>query len=169
MITNQKNIGKITTTYGNKGQLLLRLSPYFEPNFQNYPVESIFISQKYTKKFFIENFQKKNQKIILTLKEINSLEEAYRLINYEVFIDEDLYNQNNKQKDIINFSFIHETEGYWGIINDIILNSANPLVSIKQKNGNEFLIPFNEENIKNIDYQKKEVTGNPLTELKELN
>lgn len=156
-------IGKFQKTHALKGELnmISDIDPeYFtegHPLILNY--DGILVP------YYIETIRPKGStSFLVKLKGVNNEEEASFFVNKEIgilkkdaesWLDTDLLDSNQLQ----GFKIINEDKKEEiGIIDSVDSSTANLLFIVKQKNGEEILLPANEDLITEIDLENKLIT-----------
>lgn len=153
-------LGIITKIHSFKGEVILFLDTDIPENY--YKLESLFIEiNKQLVPFFIE--QSKVQKVNnlrIKFDGINTEEQAISLTNKKVFLplillpklkDDQFY-----YHEIIDFLILDQENEEIGKVIEVIDNSSNRLINV-MVNGNEALLPFNNNHILNVDKPNKSI------------
>ena len=149
--------GKIIRTHGYKGGLKVALE-VDEP--QSYrELEMVFIElKKKLVPYFIENIHFEKNKANLKLEDIDTIEQAERLVNSNLFLPLELLPKLKGSKfyfhEIAGFSVEDDKHGLLGTITRVIELPNNPLLSIDHE-GKEILIPIADEIIRKVDRRTK--------------
>lgn len=151
-------LGTISRKFSFKGEVVLQINP----NLNYFPEDLISVFVEIQQKripFFIE-FTKAHKKNSIRLKfeDINTEEEAEKLVNREVYglkseIDID---DSFSLKDLIGFTAFDENDNLIGEITAINTSSPQALFELTSDKGN-LLIPMNEEWILEIDEDIKSI------------
>ncbi len=151
-IDNCLYVGTLIKPYGVKGQIVLQLDAHFE---EDITTETIFIEiDKLLVPFFISSIKRNynRESYIISFEDIDDIDKAKNILNKKLFIyledkdKPDSYNIDN----YIDYKVDDLTHGYIGIVNDKIDIPKNPLLKVIN-NNKEFLIPFNQNIIIDID------------------
>jgi 16S rRNA processing protein RimM len=162
MISREKCIllGTFVRTHGVHGSLLLRA---ISPEIQKIKGPgSVFVeTDGLLVPFFIMSVREKSQdEYIVDLDDINTVGLAERLSGHKVYIQiSNLPAKKSRSihKDITGYMVTDENSGFKGAAVDIMEAGANILLRIS-KDGHEYLIPYHEDIILNIDHRKKTIT-----------
>ena len=148
-------IGKIVNTHGIKGELrLLSKFPYKDKVFINNM--KIYIDKKDIE--VINTYRKHKNFDMITLKGYSNINEVLKYKGKYVYVDNnDIVLDNNKylDEDLIGLNVIYEDNDK-GIITDIERYDKTVLFNIKGKTQ-EYLIPYNDNLIDNIDMKNKKI------------
>ena len=148
-------IGKIVNTHGIKGELrLLSKFPYKDKVFINNM--KIYIDKKDIE--VINTYRKHKNFDMITLKGYSNINEVLKYKGKYVYVDNnDIVLDNNKylDEDLIGLNVIYEDNDK-GIITDIERYDKTVLFNIKRKTQ-EYLIPYNDNLIDNIDMKNKKI------------
>jgi 16S rRNA processing protein RimM len=150
---NLVEIGYFSKTHGIKGQLHLKYQIEFDEDTLN----AVFIDSTTGKApYFIEELQYTNSSYIVKLEEINTIEEAKKLVGKKTYIDEVFVIVNETETNWIGYELIDTKLGVIGIINSVSDNGAQLIVTINYKEK-EMLLPLVEELIDKIDETNKKI------------
>jgi 16S rRNA processing protein RimM len=152
-----KKIGKIVSTHGLKGEVVLAHNVIASTNFKQWDCLMIELAPKSFIPFFIENIEATQEgECLCKLEEINSKEEAksvlhkavYNSINYDVKLM-----AQNEWADLIGYEMYADNKRV-GVIEDILQVSMNMMFQVNSDHK-EILIPAPEEFIESIDTKAK--------------
>ncbi len=147
---NLKEIGYFSKTHGLKGHLQLQLKSDFD--IEN--CQALFIEINGSQSpCFIEEFRESKNSFVVLLEEINSIENAAKLVGKTVSVDEKLLFADEGNL-LLGFKVIDKMKGELGLITEIIDNGINPLIQIKHKDK-DLLLPLNEDFIEKLDEKAK--------------
>lgn len=151
--------GLFLKTHGIGGHLVLKL--FFLPENEPEENEPVFVEvDGLPVPFFIKEFRViSDDTAFVLLDEVDSSTEASAFINCRVFTDrqkpgEDENNSGVNYEMLEGFRIIDEKYGDSGILREVSEFSENT-VMIVDFNGREILIPFHEDIIRNIDYERR--------------
>lgn len=157
LIENCFYFGKVTRTHGYKGGLKVALDVDQPESYKE--LEMVFIELK--KKlipFFIENLHFEKNKANLKLEDVDTMEQAERLINANLYLPLELLPKLKGNKfyyhEVIGFHVKDEKRGDIGAIAKVIEVPNNPLLSIDH-DGTEILIPITDAVIVKVDRKAK--------------
>ena len=158
-MNNYRSIGKIVSSFGLKGELLLVHQLGKKTSLKG--LEVIFIENKKDEMlpYFIQSARiKSDSEIFLQLEGIDVKESAKPLLQQQVWLTEEdfaKYTAKSSPIALLGFMVINEGEKL-GVIDEVIEQPHQVLLSVKI-NDKEALIPLHEETLDNIDRKKKEV------------
>lgn len=152
-------LGKITKTHGVKGELIIWLDVDFPEDYEE--MESIFLEVKgELVPYFIEDLQIRGSKSIIKFEEIDSFDDAKKLVDCDVYLPEDNLPELNDDQffyhEIIGFDVVDASHGKLGKIIGVFENNSQDLIGMEYQ-GVEVLIPISDEIVKTIDREKKEL------------
>lgn len=152
-------LGKITKTHGVKGELIIWLDVDFPEDYEE--MESIFLEIKgELVPYFIEDLQIRGSKSIIKFEEIDSFDDAKKLVDCDVYLPEDNLPELNDDQfyyhEIIGFDVVDASHGKLGKIIGVFENNSQDLIGMDYQ-GVEVLIPISDEIVKTIDREKKEL------------
>ena len=158
-MTEYFKIGKLVTTFGLKGELVLKHNLGKKTSLKG--LKAIFIEEKKESfiPWFIENTKIKNEEeVYLKLEGINIREQAIKLTQKEVWIPEEEFKKFSAKSSPINLLGydIVEAEKVLGKILEVIEQPHQILCRI-ELNKKEAYIPLHEETILKIDKKKQQV------------
>ena len=152
---NLIKIGKIVNTHGIKGELrLLSKFPYKDKVF----IKGMIIYIDKDTKEVINSYRKHKNFDMITLEGYNNINEVLKYKGKNVYVDSnDIKLDNDKYLDeeLIGLSVIYENMER-GIITNIERYDKTVLFNIKGKTQ-EYLIPYNDNLIDNIDIKNKKI------------
>jgi 16S rRNA processing protein RimM len=151
-------IGKIVKAHGLKGEVLLHLDTE-DPGIYS-ELESVFVEIKQKLiPFFIEEFRlTNNKKAIVRFEDISDIKATESIINAKVFLPREMVEEMDGDKyfyeSYIGF-LLHDKElGEIGTIAEVYETPGNDLFGVLYQ-GEEVLIPINEDFILEMDEEKK--------------
>lgn len=159
------NIGKVVNTHALKG--LLKANVYTENllDIQKYPYIYLSKNGKDFKKYeIIEAKESKNQ-VILNLKDVENIDEAESLKNYNIYIKNtelEKYNPLDQNewyiKDLIGLEVYDEENNHIGILKEVL--ELNTDVYIIKTLDKEILIPAIKQYVKKVDIENNKMIVN---------
>ena len=158
--------GKITKRHGLSGEVkVLPFSGSFE-NINNITKFYIEIpSEKKSKVFNIKKVRIQKNTAIVKLVEVDTPEAADYLKNCLVSVNEEELSKLDENEyywhQLIGLEVYTDNNMYIGKIDDLINNSAQELLVIKN-NKKEYLIPFVEKFVLNIDFEESKLIIKPI-------
>ena len=158
-MTEYFKIGKFVTTFGLKGELVLKHNLGKKTSLKG--LKAIFIEERKESfiPWFIESTKIKNEEeIYLKLEGINTREQAIKLTQKEVWLPEEEFKKFSAKSSPINLLGydIVEGEQVLGKISEVIEQPHQILCRI-EFNKKEAYIPLHEETIQKIDKKKQQV------------
>ena len=151
-------LGHITRTHGTKGEVVIFLDVDFPDDYEQ--MESVFVEIKgQLIPYFIQqiNIQRGN-KAIVKFEDIHSIEQATPLINCPLFLPEDTLDELDGSKfyyhEIVGFRVVDATLGALGLITTVYTMATQDLIAMEYQ-GQEVLIPVNDDIIKGVNRQEK--------------
>ncbi len=153
-------LGKIAKKFSFKGEVLIYLDTDEPQLYEN--MESVFVEfNKNLVPFFIENSSlHKNDFLRVQFEDVNSEEEADRLLGCEIYLPLNMLPKLEGNKfyfhEVIGFEIEDKRLGVFGVIQSINDTTAQPLFEVL--NGEvEMLIPMIDHFLVEIDRQNKKV------------
>jgi 16S rRNA processing protein RimM len=158
-MSNYRNIGKIVSTYGVAGELILK--HYLGKKSTLKGLECIFLEEKKDEMmpYFIESAKIKDEnEIYFKLEGIQTKEVARKLVQKEVWLREDDFQKQAGKSAPINWVGYHLiNEGIdIGEILEIIEQSHQVLCRIEVR-GKEVLIPIHGKTLQKIDKKERKL------------
>jgi 16S rRNA processing protein RimM len=156
-------LGKIVKKYSFKGELLVKLDTDEPEIFKN--LESVFISLRNNLiPFFVESCKlHKSQLLRIKFEEVDTEEDADALLKSDLYLPLSILPTLSGNKfyyhEVTGFTIIDENFGEVGIIDNINDTGAQELFVI-DRDGTEILIPVNDQFIKKVDRDKKQILVN---------
>lgn len=153
-------LGKIVKKYSFKGELLVKLDTDEPEIFKN--LESVFISLRNNLiPFFVESCKlHKSQLLRIKFEEVDTEEDADALLKSDLYLPLSILPKLTGNKfyyhEVTGFTVIDENFGEVGVIDNINDTGAQELFVI-DRDGTEILIPLNDEFIKKVDRDKKQI------------
>lgn len=152
-------LGKFLKPHGTKGEISLQSDGFTldeSCDFVACDIDGILVP------FFIEEMRTKNHDtMIVKIERMESADEVRFLTNRSAYIPREWVEESEE----LSWSYFHgftavdEKAGVIGTITDIDDSTINTLFVI-EKNGEEILIPAQEEFITGIDHKKREIRFN---------
>jgi len=156
---NYVEVAYFVKTFGLKGELKLVLAENVSIDFRK--LEVIFVKEKGQHiPYFIEKCNLKREEIILSLEDINNPEQAKKLCKQIIYIDNQANSslaniQNNPN--ILEGYQAYQTGEVVGVIDRLESYPQQVMAFIKKTDGDEVMIPLNQEFISEIDDINKSV------------
>ena len=151
-------IGKIISVHGIKGWVSLKSFATEEQNIFNYKLHL-----KKTEKFFpisIEDYSIMPKKIIIKIKDINSIESAEKIIKENVYLDSSQLEKTENGEyywyHLIGCDVVSENREVLGKVKDIMRNTSSDVLILEdKKNHKEILIPFVKKHLIDVDIHER--------------
>jgi 16S rRNA processing protein RimM len=159
-MTEYFKIGKLVSTYGFKGELILKHSLGKKTSLKD--LKAIFIEERKNAflPWFIESTRiKSEEEIYIKLQDVDTKEAAHKITQKEIWLPEDDFKKFSAKSSPINllgFEIIEEGKSLGKILE--VIEQPHQLLCRIEINGKEALIPLHEETILKIDRRKKQVT-----------
>lgn len=103
---------------------------------------------------------------LVKLQNCDDRDQAYELTNSEVLIRRDDFPELREGEyyncDLLGCEVILENGQCLGELKDIVSTGAHDILSITTTRGKEIMLPFNEENVHNIDISSKRIYVSPI-------
>lgn len=154
-------IGMIGKTKGIKGELFITSYTSFPERFKS--MKSLFLTKEGTfpRNYEISSLEYCDKNIVVKLKDINSIEDAKKLIGYKITIKkEERYKAPSDYyyvDDLVGCQVFDKMSGEIGKLKDVIFLSSNDIYVVDYK-GQDVLIPAVSEFIENIDIENKKIS-----------
>jgi len=151
-------VGYVIKTHGLKGDIQIFLD-VDDPSQYN-EMESVFVNKNNTLvPFFIERIQLNGQKALVKFEEVDSIESATALVAAQLHLPLALLPELTEGQ-----YFFHQLVGLKlfdgkkeiGLVDQVYQLTPQNLLSINHK-GKEVLVPLNDEIVKKVDLNKKEI------------
>ena len=159
-MTEYFKIGKLVSTYGLQGELILKHSLGKKTSLKG--LTALFIEEKKESfiPWFIESTKiKSEEEIYIKIEGINNKEQANKLAQKEIWLPEaDMKKFSAKSSPItlLGYEVIEEGESLGKILE--VIEQPHQLLCRIEINKKEALIPLHEETILKIDHKKMQVT-----------
>lgn len=154
-------VGQIVNTFGIKG--FVKVYPYVDDikRFDN--LKTIYLKSKNKEnKFEIEEAKYQKNMVLLKLKGIDTIEQAEILRNSYIEIErKDAVKLEEGQyfiADLLGLDVYIDTGEKLGTLDDIYNTGSSDIFVVKNKLGKQFLLPYIDEVVKNIDLEKGKIT-----------
>ena len=153
-------IGFVQKTHGLKGEVTVALEAGTPDDLSTLP--SIFLEvDGRLVPHFISAISHRGDKAFVKFDEINSIEQAGKLVKKNVYLDKASRPKSGRGEfyndEIINFSVVDKTHGTLGVIVEIMLAGPNRLLVVDHE-GKEVLIPVNSPFILSVNKSKRLIT-----------
>ncbi len=163
MIDPQIHIANIINAVGLKGHVKIKL--FLSDSKLIKKIGKVTI-QGFKNKLLLKYIRDQKKTVIVSFANINSRNEAEKLIGKKIFINKSQLPELKKGEYYISDLLGFEVKVYkgkkLGFVKKINNFGADDLIEVVQKNNNTFYIPLNAENIKEINVIKKNIITKPL-------
>ena len=154
-------IGQIVNTFGIKG--FVKIYPYVDDIRRFDDLEEVYISQKKQDSLMkIEEVKYQKNMVLVKFKGIETVEQAEKLRNTYVKIDrKDAIELEEGQyfiADLLGLDVYLDTGEKLGVLDDIFNNGSTDIYAVKNELGKQFLLPYIDEVIKDIDLENEKIT-----------
>lgn len=154
-------VGQIVNTFGIKG--FVKIYPYVDDITRFDNLKEVYIStKKQETKLKIEEIKYQKDMVLAKFKGIETVEQAEELRNAYVKIDrKDAIELEEGQyfiADLLGIDVFLDTGEKLGILDDIFNNGSTDIYVVKNELGKQFLLPYIDEVIKNIDLENEKIT-----------
>ncbi|MBA4853352.1 ribosome maturation factor RimM [Emticicia sp. BO119] len=156
-------LGKITKTHGLKGELAIWLDVDYPEDYEE--LDSVLLEIKgELVPHFVEEIQIRPNKSIIKFEDIDTIEEAQKIVNCDIYLPEDNLPELEEDDqfyyhEIIGFVIIDEVKGKLGKVLAVYTSDRQDLIAM-QYEGKEVLIPIDDDIVKTVDRKKKELYTN---------
>ena len=153
-------VGQIVNTFGIKG--FVKIYPYVDDISRFDDLKNVYIKSKNQEiKLEIEEVKYQKNMVLLKFKGIETVEQAETLRNSYIEIDrKDAISLDEGQyfiADLLGLPVFLDTGDNLGILDDIYNNGSTDIYVVKNENGKQFLLPYIDEIIKEIDLKKNKI------------
>lgn len=154
-------IGQIVNTFGIKG--FVKIYPYVDDIQRFDDLKKVYIkTKKQETELEIEEVKYQKNMVLAKFKGIETVEQAELLRNAYVEIDrKDAIPLEEGQyfiADLLGLEVFLDTGEKLGILDDIFNTGSNDIYVVKNELGKQFLLPYIDDVIKNIDIENKRIT-----------
>jgi len=159
MEKNYRNIGKIVSAFGLKGDVIVL--HHLGKKIAVSKIKVIFLEQKKDEllPYFIENIRKKgDSELLLKLEGIDSKETATKFIRREVWLNEEeiqTHTQKNNPIGWVGYRILDQGKDLGPILE--VIEQPHQILCRIEINTKEVLIPLNEQTLHRVDHKDKAV------------
>jgi len=158
--------GKILKTKGNKGEVVIGLESGFEHIILNVDQSVVLKSEKYSRIQKIEYCKQLNHNFILKFHDIDSIEQAFRLVGYVIYIAEEKIRVEDQH--LIHFEVRDVHQKRWGTVRAIKQFGLNKILEISE-NDETMYVPWNKDIILEVQDIERVIVIDPPDGLRDLN
>ncbi|MFP4198985.1 MAG: ribosome maturation factor RimM [Halanaerobium sp.] len=167
---NYLEIGKITRFQGNKGEVRVLATTDIPERF--FDLENVYLKRgEDFKELEIEYIRFHKQFVIIKFFDINSINEAEELKNYQVLIEESekylLPEDNFYVSDLIDCEVYLESGTFLGKLIEVVDTSGTDIFLVKGQDK-EYMLPASREMIIKIDLENKKIIVDPIPGILDL-
>jgi 16S rRNA processing protein RimM len=167
---NYLEIGIITRFQGNKGEVRVKATTDIPERFLD--LDTIYLKRGDDfKELEIEYIRFHKQFVIIKFFDINSINEAEELKNYQVLIDESekylLPEDNFYVSDLIDCEVYLESGKYLGKLKDVVDTSGTDIFLVTGQDK-EYMLPASRDMILEIDLENKKIIVDPIPGILDL-
>jgi 16S rRNA processing protein RimM len=154
--TSYTKIGNIVKTYGNEGEVLVKI--FKDINLEK--CESVFVSiNNKPIPFFIDSItQRSDMQFVISFDGINTNEKALEICPCEILLDDEVFNNHSINNDftyVVGYS-VYNKDVFIGNVTDVVDTGMQEILKVDH-NGTEILIPWVDEIVTSIDENKKTI------------
>ena len=154
-------IGQIVNTFGVKGYV--KIYPYVNDIQRFDDLKTIYIkNKKQESKLEIEEVKYQKNMVLIKFKGIETVEQAESLRNSYIEIDRNqaipLEEGEYFIADLLGMDVYLETGEKLGILDDIYNTGGSDIYVVKNELGKQFLLPYIDDVVKNIDLENGKIT-----------
>lgn len=148
-------LGEIVNTHGIKGEV--RIISDFQFKDQVFKKGNALYIGNYKDKEVINSYRVHKNYDMVTLNGINDINDVLKYKGKKVYIIKEEYNFDGILfGDLIDNS-IYFNDKEIGKVVDILKSHAHPILVVKEESGKQFMIPYIDEFIINVDVDKKRI------------
>lgn len=154
-----KKVGKIVNTQGLKGDVRIYPSITDPTSFEYY--DYIYIQGEGEKSFNIEKVRYKKNLVICKLEGLDHINDVEKYRERDVFIPVDLDVLNEGEifiEDLKTCIIVDKARGTIGKVIDVLNYKAHDILVGKSESGKEFMIPYVDEFVKEVDLDEKVIS-----------
>ena len=151
-------LGKIVNTHGIKGEI--RILSNFKYKKDVFKINNELYIGKNKEKVIITSYRIHKNYDMITLKDINDINDVLKYKGLDVYFDRDAININGiLDEDLIGMEVY--SDKYIGIVSDILSSNVQEFLVVKNDNVIN-MIPYVDHFIKKIDLDKKRIDINEI-------
>lgn len=157
-LNNCHKIGITSKTHGIKGNIIVRLQNLNSENILEMEWVFLIMDGLPVPFFVLDWIERSKDSIQVLLEDVNTIEEATKILGAEVFISKQQLNLRNTEtqsfKSFIGFSVNDKEKGILGELAEVLEIQNNPVLSIKNQKK-EILVPLQDEFVLSTDKENK--------------
>jgi len=128
----------------------------------------ILQSDKYTRNRILAKVRRIQGVWVLTFKDCNTMEDAYRLVGYEIWTPEDAPPREKTDSAPLHYTVVDVQGNSWGIVVATLKDRWTATLEVEHQ-GRRILIPWHPEIVLEVDSVKRRVLISPPEGLMDLN
>lgn len=153
-------VGQIVNTFGIKG--FVKIYPYVDDITRFDNLKNVYIkSKKQEQKLEIEEVKYQKNMVLAKFKGIDTLDQAQNLRNaYVEIARKDAIQLEEGQyfiADLLGLPVFIDTGEKLGVLDDIFNNGSTDIYVVKNELGKQFLLPYIDEVVKDINLEEKKI------------
>lgn len=152
----KKKVGKLVNTQGLKGDMRIYPSITNATMFEDF--EFLYIEGEGTKEFHIEKIRYKKNLVICKFKGYDHIDvtECYREKDVYIPLDADSLDEGETYiKDLVGCVINDKVQGDVGVVINVLNYKAHDILVVKSRTDSEYMIPYVDEFIKEVDTENK--------------
>ena len=161
------SLGKIVKVRGNKGEVVVALSPPGDISILKKGESVLLKSTKYQKSYHVEYSKEISGACVVKFTNIDTIHESLKLVGYTL-VGSLLAEEKTKKQGLIGFTVTDIHGRCWGKIVNVETTSLNKILEI-QGADDMLYVPFDEAIVKDIKKKDRVVIIDPPDGLKEVN
>jgi len=123
-------------------------------------------SKKYQKQVTVESIREHQGACIIKFQNLESMEDVYRLIGYDVFLEAE---EIETEGDIVEFTVKDISGSVWGVVRNIETSGLSQVLEVEDADGDVIYVPYAEPIIKEIDVRQRLILIDAPAGLRDLN
>lgn len=157
MENNYRNIGKIVSGFGLKGEMIVQ--HHLGKKIAVSKIKVIFLEQKKEEllPYFIENIRKKgDDELYLKLEGIETREAATKLLRREVWLKESeihVHTQKNNPIGWVGYKVVDQGKDLGPVLE--VIEQPHQVLCRLEINSKEVLVPINEQTLDKVDHKNR--------------
>jgi 16S rRNA processing protein RimM len=161
-------VGDILKTKGNKGEVLLRLSPEFYLSDVGSFDSLRLKSKKHSKTLSVEWIKELGGDLAVKFSGIDTISEAYKLIGYSAHLDVQKEDISFKKHSFIGYTVIDVNGVSWGVVINDEATAFTHTLEVDDK-GSVVYIPYSNTIVSEVDKTRQTIIIDPPEGLRDLN
>ena len=154
-------VGQIVNTFGIKG--FVKVYPYVNDTSRFDDLKTVYVKlKKQESKLEIEEVKYQKNMVLIKFKGIETVEQAELLRNSYIEIDRSQAIPLEKDEyfiaDLLGLDVYIDTGEKLGVLDDIYNTGGSDIYVVKNELGKQFLLPYIDDVVKNIDLENGKIT-----------